>query len=203
MDTDLKSVLLPSGGQFQVHISELKWFNDRRLKYLSDNHFTNISDLQDLDRLLISELLVWRWGIWLSQKSDYWGDPIDENNWAKAVKDHSSEIRQLKKSLGLDKETRDRQKGEGSISQYIENLRSRAREFGYKRNEEASKAIELFQQLKALLVLHDNTDEQERIEQKIRVEDLLDWIRHVAIPEFDEIDGKFRDTEQKYWIKEM
>lgn len=204
VETDnLSPVMLPSGGLFNVHDKEVQWFNDRRTKYLQDNHFTNISDLQDLDRLLTTELLVWRWSIWVSQKSDYWGDPIDENAWQKAIKEHSAEIRQLKKSLGLDKESRDKQKGEGSPAHYLENLRERAKHFGYMRNEQSNKAIELFQQLKALLVLHDNCDEQEQIEQKITAEEFLSWIRETAIPEFDEIDEKFRSEQQTYWIRDM
>ena len=196
----LNPVMLPSGSKFFVHKGEVQYFNDRVQRYQADNHFTNMSDLQDLDRLIVTELLVWRWGMWVSQKRDYWGDPIDENQWQKAIKDHSAEIRQLKKSLGLDKETRDKQKGEGSFEEYLKNLRMRAKEFGVMRNEQACKAIELFQQLKSLVILHNNCDEQERAEQHIRLEDLLDWIENTAIPEFDEIDEKFRQTSQRYWI---
>lgn len=202
-DDGLSPVMLPSGSKFFVHQGEVSYFNDRVKKYQNDNHFTNMSDLQDLDRLIITELLVWRWGMWVSQKRDYWGDAIDENQWQKAIKDHSAEIRQLKKSLGLDKETRDKMKGEGSFEEYMKNLRSRAREFGYMRNEQAAKAIELWKQLEMLMVMHDNCDEQERAEQHIKVEDLMDWIRTTGIPEFNAIDEKFKETSQKYWVQKM
>ena len=199
----LSPVMLPSGSKFFVHNGEVSYFNDRVKKYQSDNHFTNMSDLQDLDRLIITELLVWRWGMWVSQKRDYWGDPVDENQWQKAIKDHSAEIRQLKKSLGLDKETRDKTKGEGSFEEFMKNLRSRAKEFGYMRNEQAAKSIELFQQLKTLIVMYNNCDEQERAEQHITKDDLLEWIENTAIPEFDKVDEEFRKTNQRYWIQKM
>lgn len=196
----LAPVMLPSGSKFFVHTGEISYFNDRVKRYQSDNHFTNMSDLQDLDRLIVTELLVWRWGMWVSQKRDYWGEAVDENAWQKAIKDHSAEIRMLKKSLGLDKETRDKQRGEGSFENYMQSLRERAKEFGYMRNEQSAKIQELFQQLKELVVLHNNCDPQERAEQHITTDDLLDWIINTAIPEFDAIDEKFRATSQKYWI---
>lgn len=202
-EDNLSLVSTPSGTEFFVHDSEVNYFNERANKYQSDNHFTNISDLQDLDRLIIAELLVWRWGIWVSQKRDYWGEPVDENAWQKAIKEHSAEIRQLKKALGIDKETRDKQRGEGSFQEWLKNAQIRAREFGYMRNEQSAKIQELFQELKALLELHDNCDEDERREQHITKDDLVEWIRNTAIPEFDEIDRKFRETSQKYWVEKM
>lgn len=199
----LKIVVTPSGTKFYVHESEVSYFQERVKKYQSDNHFTNISDLQDLDRLIIAELLVWRWGMWVSQKRDYWGEAIDENAWQKAIKEHSAEIRMIKKSLGLDKETRDKQRGEGSVDAYLNSLRARAKEFGIVRNEQAAKSIELFQELKALIVLHENCDETERREQHVTIDDLMDWLKTTAIPEFDKIDEDFRQSSQKYWIRKQ
>jgi hypothetical protein len=199
-DDNLSPVTLPSGGLFYVHDREVGYWNDRRERYLKDNHFTNISDFQDLDRLLIAELLVQRWGVWVSQKRDYWGDPVDENSLQKAIKEHSGEIRMVKKALGLDKETRDKVRGEDSVDAYLKGLRQRAREFGYLRNEQAAKAIELWQQLSSLVQLYENCDEGERIQQHCTEADLLGWIT-TKRDEFEEIDRKFRETSQKMWIR--
>ncbi len=92
---------------------------------------------------------------------------------------------------------------EQTVADYIENLRQRAKEFGVMRNDQAAKAIELFQELSAFITLHDNTDDVERKEQHCNQEDIIEWIREVAIPEFNEIDAKFRETSQKYWIQEI
>ena len=114
---------------------------------------------------------------------------------------NSNEIRQTKKMLGIDKKSRE---GEGqTVADYIENLRQRAKEFGVMRNDQAAKAIELFQELSAFIMLHDNTDDVERKEQHCNQEDIINWIREIAIPEFNEIDAKFRETSQKYWIQEI
>ena len=53
----------------------------------------------------------------------------------------------------------------------------------------------------ALIVLHDNSDATERMEQRCTTEDVLDWFRTVAFPEFNAIDEEFRSTKQKMWIR--
>lgn len=202
-EDNIAPVRLPSGGLHYVHDREVAYFDERRDRYLKDNKFTNVSDLQDLDRLLVVELLVQRWGTWLSQKRDYWGDPVDENAAQKAIKDHSNEIRQTKRALGLDKETRDKVRGEDSVDAYISALRHRARQFGYMRNEQASKAIELFQQLSGIVTLYENCDDDERIQQHCTPQEILDWVIQEARPQFEKIDAEFRKGEQSMWIRKQ
>jgi hypothetical protein len=195
-------VELPSGAIFHVHDLEAEYFKKRAEKYLSDNDFQNMSDFQDVDRLLILELLCMRWGMWVSMQRDYWGEGVDENALQKSLKEHSSEIRQLKKSLGLDRESREKVRGENSVDTYLARLRERALHFGYMRNKQSAASIELFMDLDALITLHDNCDERERIELGVQTEDVLRWIRDTAIPRFRAIDEEFR-KEQTTWIREM
>lgn len=196
------SVKLPSGAEFLVHESERKYFKDRAAKYLSDNDFQNVSDFQDVDRLLILELLCHRWSLWISTQRDYWGDSVDENTLQKSLKDHSTEIRQLKKILGLDRETREKVRGEDSVENYLTRLRQRAKHFGYMRNEQQAKAIELFMQLKSIITLHVNCDEHEQIEMGCTWSEILRWLQEDAFPQFDKIDEDFRQN-QTMWIREM
>lgn len=199
----MRQVTLPSGALFHVHEKEATYFQERAKRYMRDNDFQNISDLQDVDRLLGLELLCHRWATYIAQERDYWGDPVDEVALQKSLKDHSTEIRQLKKQLGLDRETREKQRGEDSPENYLTLLRQRAKHFGYMRNDQANKAIELWQELKGLVTLHNNCDETERVEQKCRVEDIMKWLVEDAFPEFDRIDEEFRKTNQTYWIRDM
>ena len=117
----------------------------------------------------------------------------------RCLNDYSKELRLLKKALGIDKTSRDKDKGE-QVATYIMNLGQRAKEFGVMRNQQAVKAITLFQELKALVTFHDNCTEEERRENHIQEKDVLEWIRTVT-PEFDEIDEQFRKTSQTYWIR--
>lgn len=195
-------VELPSGAEFMVHNQELAYFRQRVQKYLSDNDFINVSDFQDVDRLLTLELLSHRYGYWASTQRDYWGDPVDENSLQKHLKELSAEIRLLKKEMGLDRSTREKLRGEDSVENYNKNLRERALHFGYMRNEQVAMAIELFMELQAKVILHDNCTEKERIERNITIDDVMQWIRETAMPKFNKIDEAFR-KEQRYWIRSM
>ncbi len=199
---DMVPVELPSGAKLLVHEQEEEYFNKRAEKYLSQNEFQNIADFQDVDRLLVLELLCHRWSGWIFTQRDYWGEGVDENSLQKSLKEHSGEIRLLKKALGLDRETREKVRGEHSAENYVARLRQRAKAFGIMRNNQAAKAIELFQQLNALITLHDNCDEKEKVEQGCQIDDIVRWIREKAIPEFESIDEEFR-KEQKTWIHDQ
>lgn len=194
-------IKLPSGAVFPVHAEEVSYVMDRAARYLGENHFTNVSDIQDVDRMLIMELICFRWGTWISRTKDYWGDPVDEDKLQQSLKAHSTELRQLKKQLGIDKVARDRAKGEDSVPAYINNLLRRAKEFGIHRENQSAKVLELFNQLKALVTLHLNADEVERAEMHIQEHDLVEWIITIAIPEFDALDDHFRKNQQRTWIR--
>jgi hypothetical protein len=202
-DQGMVQVCFPSGANFPVHEEEVTYITERAGLYLQQNHFTNISDLQDVDRMLILELMVYRWGTWLSRQRDWWGDTIDDDKVQKSLNAYSTELRQLKKQLGLDKATRDREKGEDSVAAYIQNLQVRAREFGVMRENQLAKALELFQQLRALVQLHDNCDEIERREMHLTTGDVFEWMHEVAFPEFEAIDFYFREHQQKLWVRKQ
>lgn len=196
------TVISPAGATYNVMTEDEKeFYEDVSGRYQVDNYFKNITDLQDLDRVLFMELMTHRWQTWLSQESDYFGESVDLKGLKEGLADYSRELRQLKKSMGMDKLTRDKDKGE-SVRDYIEKLRVRAKEFGVMREEQSAKSITLFQELKALIVLHDNCTDDERRENKITEQDIVLWIRSV-IPEFDRIDEHFRNNSQKTWIREM
>lgn len=202
-DEDLVPVKLPSGGIFLVYGREVKYFQERVKRYLEDNHFTNVADLQELDRIVSMETMMWRWSIWVSQQKDYWFDPIDEKELQKQNKETSTEVRGIKGALGIDKVTRDKVRGEDSVSKYLENLRIRAREFGVHREGQLSKALELFNELDAKVTLFDNCTEDERRETGATLEGVMAWIRDDVIPRYRELDEYFRKNTQRFWIRDM
>jgi hypothetical protein len=190
----------PSGALFHVLVeAEKEYFEDVANRYMADNQFINVSDVQDLDRVLMMELLVYRWSSWLTNETDYQGMSVDPIALNKSIKDFSSEIRLMKKALGMDKATREKDKGE-SVHEYIDNLGVRAKAFGYMRDMQHARTIELFQDLKALIEFFDNCTPEERKENSVEMEDIMEWCREIAIPEFDSIDLEFR-KEQKMWIR--
>lgn len=198
------SVPLPSGANFLVLTQdEKKYLEDRCRRYLADNHFSNISDFADIDKLVTFELFLHRWSLWLSYGRDYYNAEIDERALASQCNTYATEIRLLKKSLGVDKPARDKMRGDDSVPNYLSSLRERAREFGIMRNTQFDKCLELFQQMKALVGFHDRADDAERRENGVTQDEIFDWIREVAIPEFEVIDKSFRDTKQRFWIRQQ
>lgn len=189
---DMAPVQLPSGNVYHVHKTEVDRFNKRVSDYFKDNHFTNASDLADLDRIIINEVLILRWSIWASVGQNYWKEPIDPKTLLTQIKDFSNELRQTKDKLQIDKVSRDKQKGTEDVADYIENLGVRAKHFGIKRNKEFYMIQEMWQELRGKIQLHDNCDEQEREETRCRLEDIRKWLVEEVYPKYDEIDRKFR-----------
>lgn len=196
-------VTLPSGATFQVQTAkESDYLQDLIKRYLTDNHFVNVSDIQDIDRMLVFELMIHRWSLWVSQARDYWNNDINAKTYSDMINDASREVRQLKKSLGVDKSTRDKTRGDDSIAALWANLLQRAKEFGYLRNEQMVQTITSFQRLKAILTFYDNADEIERKENACEMHDVLQVLRDELV-KFDQLDEKFRHTQQKLWVRQL
>lgn len=195
-------VVTPSGGDLSLLTSEeADWYCDRRDQYMAQNKFTNQSDLADLDRVLLMETMINRWSTWMSRGFDYMQARVDERQIQKSISDYSKELRQVKKALGIDKATRDKDK-QDSVGDYIETLLRRAREFGVHRNQQYEKAVTLIYEVKAMVRMYDKCDEEERNELDLSPESIMEWIRTNMVEEWDEIDEAFREN-QKAWIREM
>lgn len=198
----LFQVKTPSGNDINLMtLEEAIWYEERRDRYVTDNHFPNISDLQDLDRLLLLEVMLYRWGFWLTQGFDYIQARVDEGQLKTNIKEYSVETRLLKQSLGIDKATRDKDKGE-SLADYVHNLLQRAKEFGYHRNEQYEKAVTAIWKLRSMVMTYDRTDEEERAMLDLSPEKIVEWIRDDLIADWDETVEAFR-AEQKIWVREM
>lgn len=194
-------VTLPSGSTFFVMTdSERAYLKDKIDRYIGDNHFVNIADISDIDKLVTFELLIHRWALWVSKGRDYFDDDINVKQYADLINDYSTECRQLKKILGVDKVARDKVRGDDSVAGLWSNLQQRAKEFGYMRNEQAAQAIESMQRIKSIITFYRNADDQERLEFHATIDDVLQVITE-EIEKFDLIDENFRKSVQQYWIR--
>lgn len=194
-------VEMPSGAIAYVMTGdEEDYLLDRITRYMSDNHFINVSDVQDIDKMLYFELFIHRWSLWMSKGRDYWGVDVNVRQLSEMVKDYSTEVRQLKKALGVDKTTRDRTRGDDSVAALWTNVLQRANEFGVMRNDQFVAVITSFQRLKAILTFHDNADEIERKENACETDDVIAVLRD-EIHKFDAIDEEFRHTKQRLWVR--
>jgi hypothetical protein len=200
---DEVEVTLPSGGPFSAAPHEADFMSELSRKYTTEFAFQSSSDLQDLDRVVIFEMLVHRWGRWLSRRVDDAGVPIDEKTVGDRIGSTSNELRQLKKLLGIDKVAREKAKGEGSVPHYLANLLERAKAFGVTRERQLDKGLELANQLSSLVLLHRNCNVDERRSLHVTESDLIEWIETVFVPEFEAVDAHFREHDQKYWVRDL
>lgn len=195
-------VATPSGGSLPLQTAEeADWYEQRRDLYLSQNRLTNVSDLLDLDRLLQLEIMVHRWGQWMSQGFDYEGTLQDLTGLQKQIREYSKEIRDVKASLKIDKVSRDRERGE-SLADYTTRLLERAKIFGVHRNRQYEVAVNLLYELRSQVMMYDRCDDEERRELGLSLESIVEWIRDSVIVRWDEIDEEFRQN-QKIWVREL
>lgn len=202
--SDSITVVGASGAEFEViDDSERKYWNEARAKYVEQYHFDNISDLQDIDKVLVGEVLSFRWGSWLIREADYDGRSIEEvaDKIKKQKNELDRETRLLKERMGLNRAHR-QDSEQQSTADYIENLLRRAREFGVHRDEQIAKAIGLLHELFTVVGLWERGDEEERAHLKVTPEDILKWVSEVAKPEYEAIDNAFRKN-QVLWIREV
>lgn len=198
-DEESFEVVSPSGAKvFLMTLEEGEHYNRIKDRYMKDNSFKNISDLLELDRILTFEVAAYRASLWLTAGEDYKGRKINANDLQKSLDIFSREIRGIKKDLGIDKSTRDRDQGE-SVAEYVKKLGIRAKEFGIARNKQAVKAITVLMELRALVTLYENSTEAERKLFNAEFEDIIGWLKE-RFKEFDEIDRDLR-KEQQYWIR--
>lgn len=198
---ELFQVELPSGALIGVPTEEEAAHLTLTVERYQDQYaLENVSDLAEVDRCLCLELQMHRNQVWLARRSDYDGKAVDENALQQRSKESSAEIRQIKKTLGIDKVARDRQTGRGSTHQYISDLLGRARRFGLMRNQQAAKSIELAMELISLVTVHRNANEKERRMLRCTEDDIIEWIETVFTPEFMAIDEYFREHDQSTYI---
>ena len=198
-----KVVVGPAGGRFTVlTVAEEKNFNELCSRYISDNHFQNVSDLQDLERIIHMEVIHLRYSNWLSTESDYFGEAINVKDTASLLKEFSGELRQLKKAIGIDRASRQKDQGE-SLADYIEGLKERAAEFGVHRENQLTTALTLFNELAGLVTLHDNTLPDERKKLRCTEGDIMRWVRETAVPSYLKVDQHFIENDQRFWIQKQ
>lgn len=197
-------VVTPSGAELPVLTQqEADYYDSRAERYLQDHKFTSITDLQDLDRILSSELTLYRYDIWLALAKDYFGNSVSEDKLLRYIKDLSKSLMDLKKSMGLDKSTRDKDQGADFVS-WLEDTRRRAKAFMIMRNEQFFASITLFNEVIGRVQTYRNADEVERKELGLEPEQVLDWLWDDVFPRFNAIDEHFKNegpNAQKYWTE--
>lgn len=199
----LKKVRQVNGQILEVQgDGEKTFYEAQKKKYQTENKFTAVADLTDLDRLLFLELLMFRWSNFLSSGKDYDGylAPSQEDQLRKNIKETAPLISQIKNDLGLTFSQRTKDQAD-SAGAYITELKKRAKEHGVRREQQLTRALCLIEELSSLIGTYDRSNKLER--SKIGLEsadDILDWVRDSMLPEYREVDDYFKQHSQKFWV---
>lgn len=201
----LFDVTLCSGETLRVQTAvEQRWFNDTKAKYLTETRFTDTTDMQDMDRLLCLELLMFRWNQHLASGYDYQNELVDDDLLRKQVKEQSVAITALKTSLSLDKKSRDAALNEGNFNAWFTDVKRRAKLFGLHRENQLNVALSLMNELSGIVGGFDRSDEEERKKLGFESEsDIVQWIRESMLPDFKKVDEYFIENEQKLWKRDL
>jgi hypothetical protein len=198
-------VKLVSGEEITVLTpAEARWFESSRDTYMTQTKFSETTDLHDLDRLLFMELMVYRLSTFLAAGVDYDGFEIDETLLRRNVREYSEQITRTKNAMGLSKSVRDAAANTGDLSEYISNLKARAKIFGVHREKQLTKALVLMNELSGIIGSFDRGDDEERARLGFTTEkEIVQWVRTRMLPQYKEIDTHFRENEQRYWVRDM
>lgn len=201
----MRTVRMVSGKVTQVQTDqEAEYFEESRDAYLKQTKFTENTDLKDLDRLLVLELMTFRWTQHLAAGSDYDGDMVNERQLTADIKLYSDQINKSKESMGLSKKAREDSLADGNFSQWLTDLKARAKLFGVHRENQLTKGLVLMQELFTIVNTYDRCDAEERRKTGFESEaEILAWVRDVMQPEYSALDEYFRANSQRYWIREQ
>jgi hypothetical protein len=196
-------VTQPTGSVIEIQGDpEGRFYNSHKKAYLLENKFTAVTDLADLDKVLFFELLDYRWTVWMARGKDYdgaWLTASQDEQFRRNKNDGAKIIMELKTKLGLTRESRDA--SQGSVPEYIAELKKRAGEFGIMRSKQSVMAMVLAKELKSIVLSYRRMNAVERRVVGIESEaDIVKWVEDEFIPRFEKIDDEFRSTSQRTWV---
>jgi hypothetical protein len=186
--------------------AEADYYQRAQGKYVSENVFTAASDERALDRLVLMETLMFRWQSQLASGMDYNKNPLnyaEQEALRKNIKEGAITISNAHQELGLTKTQREKDQVE-SVQAYVNNLLSRAKEFGVHREEQVDLAINLINELLAHVGAYSRSNDYEKKRIGFETaEDIVKWILEELEPRWKAIDDAWRDSSQKYWRSEI
>lgn len=203
-------VELPAGGKLQLRNDEEVDLWDRICgKYKSEYQLSRTNDLVTLGIILNLNVTIFRAQQGLNgmiPQTDAQGVPTgrlifseptaaEAKGHHKAINDASKEIRELEKSLGIDKRTRDAGGGE-NLAQYIMTLKAAGRQYGIHIQKRVKAYEEFNMELRWKLRVLRNGDEEDRAEHNITEATILSWAE-TRLAELEQLDQAFARTKQR------
>lgn len=179
-------VELPAGGKLRLQsVEEVELWDEVSQRYKADYQLVKTNDLMLLGAILSQTVAMFRAQQDLS-------DPKKSDSAVGKIGKASEQIRELEKSLGIDKKTRE-QGGQHTVGDYITRLKRAAHERGIMIAERTKRYEAFNMELRWKVRLLRNGDEEDKAYHGISEESIIAW----AEKELDELEAK-----DKEWAKQ-
>jgi hypothetical protein len=194
----------PGGGKLILRSEEeVNYYNSMAKAYMEDYRLVRVSEKVLLSALLAQAIAIYRAQVelvGLKQKFDNEGVPLDEyekvtltanesSGLRKNIGEATKEIREIEKSLGIDKKSRDAG-GAETTANYVTLLKKAAHRFGVHIHRRLKLYEEFAMQMRWRLRLLRNGDAEDKRYHDISEEKICAWAENV-LKQIEAFDKKF------------
>lgn len=207
---------LPSGGKLTLYtVEEAQLWEDLDQRYRSDYALNNINDLMTLGMILTHNIAIFRAQQAMSgQEAEFDANGVPTGRYVQKKLSNTeatgvhqrllkagNEIRELEKTLGIDKKTRDAGGGD-SIAEYLSSLKVAGRQFGIHITKRTKAYEEFCMDLRWRIRVLRNGDDEDRAHHNITGETILQFCE-TRLAELESIDQEFAQQRGKVFVGKL
>lgn len=209
-------VELPAGGSLHLQTpDEVTFWEESAERYKEDYTLAKQNDLIALGQLLQQQVILFRAQTAINgmeaelnsqgvPTGSYKRIEIDAGEvaaWQKTMTAASTEIRNLERSLGIDKATRE-QGGAHTVDSYIKTLKRAAHQRGVHISKRTLEYERVVNELRVRLRLLYSGDDEDRKYHSITPKTILDWLKD-EMDRLDEVDRTHNREKGKLWLGQL
>lgn len=196
------------GGEIPLQsAAELDRWTTLEVAYREQYELRKINDLTNLGTLLVQHINLYRAQLALSGRVPEIDDdglptgrytqkvlkPAEVKSYQTQITDASKEIREIEKTMGIDKKSRD-SAGEENNRQWLTRMKARAHRYGLHVSKRVTAYEEFAMELRWRLRLNEVGDAEDKHYEDCSDEGIIKWAR-AQLAELEEIDRKFAQDE--------
>lgn len=215
-DSDQLEVELPAGGKMHLlDAEEVELWTNLSARYREDYRLRKINDLVALGSILMHQLTLFRAQRRLSGLEPEYDEEglftgkmkkvkVTQASSSAATADigrSSKEIREIEKSLGIDKKGREAA-GDQDIPSYLRRLKAFGREMGIHISRRVHAYEEFVNELRWRVRLEQTGDPEDKAYHDCTPEGILKWARG-ELDKLTEIDKQFAEDKQKLVVGKL
>lgn len=195
------TVELPGGGDMRLKsAAEVEVFERSSQRYQDDYALHKVNDLILLGAILTQGIIMFRSQQRLAEMTDD-AKPGDLSSCQMVVADCAKEIRELEKSLGVDKKTRE-SGGQHTVANYVTELKKAAHQYGIRIAERVKEYDKVMMEARWKLRLLKNGDAEDRAYHDLTPEKVCEWLEQ-QLAEIEAKDKEWAKTKGKVFLGKL